>query len=91
MQVDHANLIMQYLSIQWFDLETGHTVATVRISKSFLWYAMNDLMHVMQRQIDACNAIMIFKVHGGHSSHSLWLNYGCKIECLHTKFQRQKE
>ena len=91
MQVDHANLIMQYLSIQWSDLETGHTVATVRTSKSFLWYAMNDLMHVMQRQIDACNAIMIFKVHGGHSSHSLWLNYGCKIECLHTKFQRQKE
>ena len=91
MQVDHANLIMQYLSIQWSDLETGHTVATVRTSKSFLWYAMNDLMHVMQRQIDECNAIMIFKVHGGHSSHSLWLNYGCKIECLHTKFQRQKE
>ena len=25
---------------------------------------MNELMHVMQRQIDACNAIMIFGVHG---------------------------
>ena len=25
---------------------------------------MNELMHVTQRQIDACNAIMIFGVHG---------------------------
>ena len=25
---------------------------------------MNELMHVMQEQIDACNAIMIFGVHG---------------------------
>ena len=28
-----------------------HTVATVRISRSFLWYAINDLMHVMQLMI----------------------------------------
>ena len=25
---------------------------------------MNELMHVVQEQIDACNAIMIFGVHG---------------------------
>ena len=25
---------------------------------------MNELMHVMQRQNDACNAIKIFGVHG---------------------------
>ena len=47
---------MQYLSIQLFDLETGHTVVTVRISRLFLWYAMNELIPVMQEQIDACDA-----------------------------------
>ena len=62
MHADRANLIMQYLSIRWSDLETKHTIATVRISKSFLWYAMNKLMRVMPEQIDACNAIMIFEV-----------------------------
>ena len=68
---DRANLIMRYLSIRWSDLETEYTIATVRISRSFLWYAMNELkhvmknklIHVMQEQIDACNAIMIFRVH----------------------------
>jgi len=40
MQANHANLIMWYFSIRRSDLETGHTVATVRISRSFLWYAM---------------------------------------------------
>ena len=54
--VNRANLIMRFLSIQWSDLETGNTVAIVSISISFLWYAMNELMHVMQRQIDAGNA-----------------------------------
>ena len=40
-------------------------------------------MHVMQEQIDACNAIMIFwGTWINHSSHSSWLNHGCKIECL---------
>ena len=63
MHADRANLIMRYLSIRWFNLQTEHTVATVRISTSFLWYAMNKLMHVMLEQIDACNAIMIFEVH----------------------------
>ena len=45
--VDRANLIMRYLSIRWSDLETGHTIAIVRTSRSFLWYAMNELMRVM--------------------------------------------
>ena len=64
MHVDHANLIMRYLSIWWSDLEIEHTIAIVRTSWSFLWYAMNELMHGMQGQIDVCNAIMIFAVHG---------------------------
>ena len=63
MQVDCANLIMQYLSIRQSDLEIEHTIMTVRISRSFSWYEINELMHVMQKQIDACNAIMIFGVH----------------------------
>ena len=33
---DRANLIMRYLSIRWSDLETEYTIATVRISRSFL-------------------------------------------------------
>ena len=75
---------MQYLLIRWSDLETGHTLAIVRTSRSFLWYAMNELMHVMQRQINACNAIMILGLGyvDGHSSYSPLLNHGCKIECL---------
>jgi len=40
MNADRANLIMWYLSIQWSDLEIGHTIATVRTSRSFSWYAM---------------------------------------------------
>ena len=56
MHADRANLIMQYLSIQWSDLKTGNIVAIVRISRSFLCNEMNELMHVMQRQVDACNA-----------------------------------
>ena len=60
---NRVNLIMRYLSIQWSDLEIKHTVAIVRFSRSFLWYAMNKLIHVMSEQIDACNAIMIFRVH----------------------------
>ena len=60
MHIDCANLIMRYLSIRWFDLKTRSIVATVRISRSFLRYVMNDVMHVMQEQIDACDAIMCF-------------------------------
>ena len=56
MHMDHANLIMQYLSIWWSDLKIGNTVATIRISRSFSWYVINDMMHVMQRQNDVCNA-----------------------------------
>ena len=48
MHADHENLIMWDLSIRRSDLEIGHTVTIVRISRSFLWYAMNELMHVMQ-------------------------------------------
>ena len=36
MHADHVNLIMRYLSIRWFDLEIGHTIMTIRISRSFL-------------------------------------------------------
>ena len=36
MHVDCANLIIRYLLIQWSDLKTENTVATVRISRSFL-------------------------------------------------------
>ena len=46
--VDRVNLIMRYLSIRRSNLELGHTVMTVRISRSFLCYAMNEFMHVMQ-------------------------------------------
>ena len=74
MHVDRANLIMWYLSIRRSDLELGHTVITVRISRSFLYYAMNELMHVMQ--------LWFFGYMNGHSSHLPWLNYGCKIEYL---------
>jgi len=40
MHADRANLIMWYLSIRRSNLEIRHTVATVRTSRSFLWYAM---------------------------------------------------
>ena len=94
MHADRANLIMRYLSIQWSELETENTVATVRISRSFLWYAMNELMHKMQEQIDAYDArtkwciwckndfFFFFWYMDGHSSHLPWLNHGWKIECL---------
>ena len=48
MHADHANLIMQYISIWQFDAEIRHIVVIVRILRSFLWYAMNELMHVMK-------------------------------------------
>ena len=90
MHVDRANLIIGYLSIWWSDLKTGNTVAIVRISRSFLWYAINELMNVMQRQNHACNENKLMHVMqlwflgymDGHSSHSPWLNHECKIECL---------
>ena len=48
MHTNRANLIIQYLLIRRFDLETRHIAVNVRILRSFLWYAMNKLMHVMQ-------------------------------------------
>ena len=36
MHVDHANLIMRNLSIQWSYLKTGNAVGIVRILGSFL-------------------------------------------------------
>ena len=78
MHVDHENLISWYLSIRRFNLKTGHTIATIRISRSFLWYAMNELMYVMQS--------WFLGYMDGHSSRLPWLNHGCKIECLHTHF-----
>ena len=92
MHVDCVNLIMGYISIQWSDLKTRNTVATVRISRSFLWYAMNELMHVMQRQVDVGNARTNWCMQCnhdfwgtwiGHSSDSPWIkNDGGKIGCL---------
>ena len=80
MYVNCANLIMQYLLIRWFNLETGHTVVTIRISRSFLWYAMNELMHVMQP--------WFLGYMDGHFSHHSWLNHRCKIECLQDVFKK---
>ena len=74
MHANRENLIMWFLSIQWFDLGIGHTIVTVRISRSFLWYATNELMHVMQ--------LWFFGYMNGHSSHLPRLNHGCKIKCL---------
>ena len=78
MHVDRANLIMWYLLIQRSDLETEHTVVTVRISRSFLRHAMNELMHVMQ--------LWFFGYMDGHSSHLSWLSHECKIKCLQSLF-----
>ena len=74
MHVDYENLVMWFLSIQLFDLGTRHTIMTVRISKSFLWYTMNELMHVMQ--------LWFFGYMNGHSSYLPKLNRGYEIECL---------
>ena len=74
MHVDRENLIFWYLLIRRFDLGIGHTLATVRFSRLFLWYAMDDLMHVMQ--------LRFLGIWNGHFSHLPRLNYGCKIECL---------
>ena len=51
-----------------------HTVATVRIWRSFFM--------ICNEWINACNAIVNFGYMNGHCSHFPWLNYGCKIECL---------
>ena len=71
--VDRANLIMWYLSIWWSDLETGNTIATIRISRSFLWYVMNELMHVMQEQIDICNARTNWCMLCNHDFWGTWM------------------
>ena len=55
---------------------------------------MNELMHVMQKQNDSCDARIkwciwcnndFFLYTDGHSSHLPWLNHGCKIECLYNQ------
>ena len=74
---DHANLIMRYLSIQWSNLETKHTIVTIRISRSFFM--------ICNEWIDACNATMTFGVHG-YSFQSSFLIKSCvqnqvSIEC----------
>ena len=79
MHADHANLIMWYLLIRRYDLETEHTIVTIRILRSFLWHAMNELIHVMKS--------WFFGYMDGHSSHLSWLNYGCKIKCLHVQWK----
>ena len=48
MHANHENLIMWYLSIRQSNFGIGYTVAIVKISRSFLWYAINELMHVIQ-------------------------------------------
>ena len=78
MHVDRANLIVWYLSIWWSDLETGHTIAIIRTWRSFLWYAMNELMYVMQSWILGIWLVTL--------SHLHWLNHGWKIECLQSPF-----
>ena len=74
MHVDRENLIFWYLLIWRSDLGIGHTLVIVRISRLFLWYAMDDLMHVMQ--------LWFLGIWNGHFSHFPRLNYRCKIECL---------
>ena len=74
MHANHEHLILWYLSIWRSDLGIEHTLAIVRISRSFLWYAMNDLMHVMH--------LWFLGIRNGHFIHLPKLNYGCKIECL---------
>ena len=73
-----------YLLIRWSDLKTENIVMTIRISRSFLWSVMIELMHVTQRQIDACNASMILRVHGwSFKSFSLiksWVQNWVSIE-----------
>ena len=79
MHADHANLIMWYLSIRRSDLETEHTVVTIRILRSFLWHAMNELIHVMKS--------WFFGYMDVHSIHLPWLNHGHKIKCLHVQWK----
>ena len=78
MHADCENLILWYLSIRWSDLGIEHIVAIVRVSRSFLWHVMNDLMHKMQ--------LWFLGIQNDHFSHLLRLNYRCKIECLHYYF-----
>ena len=75
MHADREHLILWYLSIRQFESGIGHTIATVRISRSFLWNAMNDLMYVMQ--------LWFLGIWNGHFSHLPKLNYRCKIKYLH--------
>ena len=44
---------------------------------------MNELMHVMQEQNDACDESFFFWYMDGHSRQFSWLNHECKLECLH--------
>ena len=60
--------------IRWSNSRIRHIVATIRISRSFLWNAMNDLMYVMQ--------LWLLGIWTGHFSHLPKLNYRCKIKYL---------
>ena len=74
MHVECERLFLWYLSIWQFNLRIRHTVTTIRISRSFLWYEMNELMHVMW--------LWFLGIWNGRFSRLLNLIYGCKIECL---------
>ena len=78
MHADCENLSLWYLSIGQSNLGIEHTVTAIRISKSFLWYAMNDLMHVMQ--------LWFLGIWNGHflsySKTKLWVQNWVSIECL---------
>ena len=76
MHANRENLILWYLSIWQSDLGIKRIVATIRISRSFLWNVMKDFMHEMQ--------LWFLGIWKGHFSHLPKLNYGCKIKCLHS-------
>ena len=74
MHVDGEHLILWYLSIRRSNLGIRHIVTIVKVSRSFSWYAVNDLMYLIQ--------LWFLGIWNGHFSHLPKLNYGCKIECL---------
>ena len=89
MHAGRENLISWYLSIQQSNLRTRYTVTIVRISRSFLWNTMNDLMHEMQLwflgYLEWSFQPPLKKKKNDHFNHLPKLNYGCKIECLQLK------
>ena len=91
MHADHENLILWYLSIWQSDLRTGHIFEIVRISRSFLWYEMNDLMHEIQLWFFFF--FLVEKVQLWFFGYLEWsfchvpiLNNGSKIECLQSYY-----